>query len=74
MREQKEQFIDQTVEIWQPRTSKVISHEDARQITENVTGFFEILVEWDKAEQHTPREIAKTETKTAFRRPERLVE
>jgi hypothetical protein len=30
------------------------SHEDARQIAENVTGFFAILAEWSRAEMPVP--------------------
>ncbi len=46
MRETKRQFIDRTLEVWQPRTSRALTREDARQIAENVTGFFRILLEW----------------------------
>ena len=37
------------------RASGVISaDEDARQIAENVTGFFSVLAEWSRAEMPTP--------------------
>jgi len=65
MRKTKEQFIGRTLEVWQPRASKLLTPEDARQIAENVTGFFHILAEWDAAEQHTMSQIAQTETDTA---------
>lgn len=65
MRGTKEQFIDRTLEVWQPRTSKVLTGEDARQIAENVTEFFQILTEWEAAEQRTTGQIAEAETDIA---------
>lgn len=57
----KSQFTERTVQIWQTRTSKVLTLEDARQIAEDVTGFFQILMEWEAAERHTPvRSEART--------------
>jgi len=43
-------LIDQTVELWQPRSRRALSREDARQMVENVTGFFVVLAEWSRAE------------------------
>ena len=43
-------LIDRTIEAWQPRFETTLSREDARQIVENVTGFFSILAEWSRAE------------------------
>jgi len=42
--------IDQTIAVWQPRLGREISREEARQLAENVTGFFSILHEWFRAE------------------------
>ncbi len=47
-------LIDRTIELWQPRLRRDVSREDARQILENVTGFFGILAEWSRAETPTP--------------------
>jgi hypothetical protein len=44
-------FIDETVAIWQRRSSRQLSREDGREIIENMTGFFRILQEWDRAER-----------------------
>ena len=33
-------LIDRTRQVWQPRLGRDLSREDARQIAENVTGFF----------------------------------
>lgn len=43
-------LIDSTIKTWQPRFDSPLSREDARQIAENVTGFFAILNEWARAE------------------------
>ena len=43
-------LIDRTRKVWQPRTGRDLTNEDARQIAENVTGFFAILTEWSCAE------------------------
>ncbi len=47
-------LIDRTIETWQPRLDRNLSREDARQIVENVTGFFSILAEWSRAEPAEP--------------------
>jgi len=47
-------LIDRTRQVWQPRLGRDLSGEDARQIAENVTGFFSILAEWSRAEMPSP--------------------
>ncbi len=42
-------LIDRTREVWTPRLGRDLNREDARQIAENVTGFFAILAEWSRA-------------------------
>jgi hypothetical protein len=42
-------LIEQTHKVWQPRIRRNLTDEDARQIAENVTGFFAILAEWSRA-------------------------
>ena len=43
-------LINRTIGLWQSRGRRTLSHEDARQIVENVTGFFSILHEWSRAD------------------------
>ena len=50
----KDNLIDRTREVWQPRLGLDLSREDARQIAENVAGFFAILAEWSRAEMPAP--------------------
>ena len=47
-------LIDRTCKVWQPRIGRNLTNEDARQIRENVTGFFAILAEWSRVEMPTP--------------------
>ncbi len=65
MRRYDEQFLQETVEFWQPRTARKLTREDARQMVENVTGFFQVLAEWDaKAKAAHAASEAHAETPT----------
>lgn len=44
-------LIRETLEFWQPRTSRKLTEEDARQIIQNTVGFFRVLHEWDRADK-----------------------
>jgi hypothetical protein len=46
----KDNLLCRTREVWQPRLGRELSGEDARQIVENVAGFFALLAEWSRAE------------------------
>jgi hypothetical protein len=48
----KSNLINRTVNLWQSRYGRDLSREDARQIVENVTGFFSVLNEWSRGETH----------------------
>ncbi len=50
----KDELIGRTREVWQPRLGRDLSSDDARQIAENVTGFFSTLTEWSRAERPSP--------------------
>jgi hypothetical protein len=50
----KDDLIRRTRQVWQPRLGRDLSHEDARQIAANVSGFFSVLVEWSRAEMPFP--------------------
>ena len=52
------QLIDRTRKTWQPRAARNLSDEDAREITENVTGFFKLLMEWEAKEDEAMRREA----------------
>ena len=46
-------LTEHTIAVWQPRTARRLSCEDAREITANLTGFFAILAEWTQNERKT---------------------
>lgn len=50
----KQKNTAEAIEFWQTRASRELSDEDARQIAENITGFFELLLKWEAAEQDKP--------------------
>jgi len=35
-----------TLEVWSRRSTRPLTEEDAREIAENMTGFFRVLLEW----------------------------
>jgi hypothetical protein len=39
--------IERTVTFWEGRTRKEYSREDAREMLANISGFFDVLAEWD---------------------------
>jgi hypothetical protein len=43
-------LLDRTIALWRHRLGREISREEARQVTENVTGFFTVLLEWSRCE------------------------
>ncbi|MER9124424.1 hypothetical protein NKH81_15245 [Mesorhizobium sp. M0959] len=43
-------FLDRTAQLFEQRTGRKLNREDARQIVENVTGFFRLLAEWQNME------------------------
>jgi len=46
-----EVLLDRTIALFQARTGRTLTREDAWEMIENVTGFFRILGEWNRAEQ-----------------------
>ncbi len=57
MNQAEYQLIARTRETWQLRAGRNLSDEDAREIAENVTGFFRLLFEWEAREKElTARE------------------
>ena len=50
MRMTKQELTEHTLAVWQPRTARQLSAEDAREITENLTRFFTILSQWSRKE------------------------
>ena len=59
-------LIDRTRKVWKRRLGRDLNREDARQMADNVTGFFSILAEWSRAETPVPaNDMAKRTTADA---------
>ena len=43
-----EDLLQQTIALWQSRHGETLTREDAREIAANVSGFFQILIRWDR--------------------------
>jgi len=41
-------FLDRTIEVWQPYCPAPLTMRDARDITENMTALFNFLIRHDK--------------------------
>jgi hypothetical protein len=42
------EFLEKTIQVWQPLSEKELTEEDAREIVENMTGLFSFLIELDE--------------------------
>jgi hypothetical protein len=49
-----ENLIDRTIKLWHARVEHDLTREDARQIIENVSGFFFLLREWSRTSMVRP--------------------
>ena len=48
MKNEASDIIEHTLNFWGKRTGKDLSREDAREMVANVSGFFQVLAEWDR--------------------------
>ena len=44
----KQDFLDETIRIWQPHYQQKLTREDAKEIAKNLSGFYEVLAEWQE--------------------------
>jgi len=47
MQEYSDSLIKETIRVWQPFSNDALSSTDAIEITENILGFFNFLIEAD---------------------------
>ena len=47
------ELIEQTIMILESQNGGVTSQEDARQAVENISGFFQLLQDWDEADKES---------------------
>ena len=55
-----DELIDQTLAVWQPRSAQRLTREDARQIVENIAGFFQLLAGWDEVARQSTLAVSAT--------------
>ena len=56
-----EDLIRHTIRVWEPRLGRALTEEDARQILENVVGFFRVLHDWDREARGARSEAGNAE-------------
>lgn len=44
--ERRAALIRRTLALWQPRTSRKLTEEDAEQMIDNAVGVFRLLLQW----------------------------
>ena len=62
------ELIEKTISLFESRTGRANSQEEARQSLENISGFFQVLQEWDGIKGGSEREsqMFKTEIEQRF--------
>ena len=45
------EFLERTIQVWQPYTPTPLSLEDGREICDNLCGFFSVLKKWNDQEK-----------------------
>jgi len=66
----EQDFLDDTLAVWQPRAPRPLSREDAREIAHNAIGFFSLLRAWTQAELDNSGEELSHGGLTAMPNPE----
>lgn len=52
----RQRLIEETIALWQSRCPRPVSAEEARQMIENVAGFFNLLA-WCEAEERRQPDV-----------------
>jgi hypothetical protein len=65
-------LVEQTIHLWRHRTGEAISREDAKEMMNNIAGFFRVLLEWDRKiyskSHHQERIMVRHVNKRAHKR------
>jgi hypothetical protein len=54
-----EDFLEETIRVWQPYAKEPLSREDAREILANVSGFFRVLRAWSEEDRRAALDLQK---------------
>jgi len=66
MQRPSQEIIERTKKLWQTLASRTLTDEDAREIIENITGFFQVLAEWHSDDQDSPPPLSEREATDSF--------
>ena len=50
------EFLDETIRVWQPLSKEPLTYADAEEITESMVGYFGTLLRWAR-ERSEPKEV-----------------
>jgi hypothetical protein len=53
-------IVERTLRVFQPRTTRGLTEEDAREIDRNLVGFFSVLLEWEAAARTPKQQFAQS--------------
>ena len=48
---QLEELLERTIAVWAQRYGRALSRDEAGQILDNLTAFFQLLIDWEAADQ-----------------------
>lgn len=52
---QLEELLERTIAVWAPRYGRALSRDEAGQILDNLTAFFQLLIDWEAADHGADR-------------------
>lgn len=57
-----EKLIQKTIDVWQPRSEKKLTRDDAIIILDNAVGVFRLLIRWDREERQGINESCRVQS------------
>jgi hypothetical protein len=57
-RPRQDDLVIRTQQAWRARVGRELTQEEARQIAENVVGFFQVLWEWARQDCETTKSVS----------------
>ncbi len=51
------EFLDKTIQAWQPSSKELLTYQDAEEITYNAVGLYRLLLKWSADAQVKPAQI-----------------
>ena len=56
MQSKNDKLIQETADFWSRKAGIRVSHEEARAMHANISGFFAVLLEWDSKDRNGPQQ------------------